>query len=72
MARISVETLYAQYGAYLRAKVQLVEFANWGNTTTDGMRRVISEYEATEAAFVAQMLEDRKKATEAFKEASGL
>ena len=72
MARISVEKLYAHYGAYLRAKVQLVEFQSWGPSTTDSMRKVIADYEAVEAAFVRQMLEDRRKGDAAFREKTGL
>lgn len=72
MARISVEKLYAHYGAYLRAKVQLVEFQSWGPSMTDSMRKIIAEYEAVEAAFVQQMLEDRRKSDAVFKEKAGL
>lgn len=72
MARITVENLYAHYGAYLRAKVQLVEFQSWGPATTDSMRKVIADYEAIEAQFVQQMLEDRRKGDVVFKQKAGL
>lgn len=72
MARITVDKLYAYYGAALRAKVQLIEFQSWGGSVTDYARKSIAEYEALEAAFVQQMIEDRRAAAEAFKKQSGL
>lgn len=72
MARISVEQLYQFYGAALRAKVQLVEFQSWGPSTTDSMKKAVADYDALEASFVQQMLEDRRRATEVFKAQSGL
>lgn len=67
MSRITVEQLYASYGVYLRAKVQLVEMQNWGPTTTDSFRNDIDQHAELEAAYVQQMLADRRVRTEEFK-----
>lgn len=67
MSRITVEQLYASYGAYLRAKVQLVEFQTWGPSMTESFRKTMSEHEELEAAYVAQMLAARRLADEQMK-----
>lgn len=67
MPRITLDQLYQSYGAHLWAKVQLIEFRSWGPSTTDSMKKDVADYEALEAAFVQQMLEDRRKSTELFK-----
>lgn len=67
MSRITVDQLYASYGACLRAKVQLVEMQNWGPTTTDSFRKDIDQHVELEAAYVQQMLADRRVRTEEFK-----
>lgn len=72
MPRITVEKLYAYYGAALRAKVQLIEFRSWGPSTTDSMKKAVAEYEELEAQFVQQMLEDRRRGDAVFKAKSGI
>lgn len=67
MPHVTLERLFAAYGQYLRAKVQLMELASWGPATTDSFRKDIATYEAMEADYILQMKEARKRSSDEFK-----
>lgn len=67
MSRITVDQLWASYGAYLRARVQAVEFESWGPSMTDGFNKTVSEHAELEARYVAQMLADRRSSDQELK-----
>lgn len=67
MSRITVEQLYASYGAYLRAKVQEIEFQSWGPAMTESFCKTMNEHAELEATYLRQMLADRRIADEEMK-----
>jgi hypothetical protein len=67
MSRITVDQLYASYGAYLRAKVQEIEFQGWGPGMVESFRKTMAEHGELEASYLRQMLADRRIADEEMK-----
>jgi hypothetical protein len=67
MPKITVEKLFMSYGASLRAKVQMQEFAGWGTSMTDTFRKEIADHQALEAEYLIQLRAERQGETEAFK-----
>lgn len=67
MTKITVEKLFMSYGACLRAKVQMQEFAGWGANMTDTFRKEIADHQALEAEYLVQLAAERKAGDEALK-----
>lgn len=56
----SLDELLRAYQRSLIAKVQLQEFAGWGDATSGSFRQAIAEHVAIEQKYLAEVVERRR------------
>lgn len=63
----SLDELRLSWERCLLAKVQIIELQAWGESTVGLVRKTVEEYGELEAAYVAAMLERRRRHAESKK-----